>query len=126
MDFNWDAASPTGDSHHHTLRTPEDALAILRNQCLELCDGRMPEGRAQRVSLVVSAMCALTLKTTTFLRTQHPHAPVEQLAASGQHAMALLSAAATFVLLDLFDFDFDQFIAEMTNSAPGWMKFSDN
>lgn len=127
VDFSWEGARPAGGHHTHTLRTPDDAMHILRDQCLELCDGDMPKHKAQRVALVVSAMAALTLKTTTFLKQQHPHAPAEQLARSGQHAIALLSAAATFVLLDLFDFDFDQFMAEMmANSAAGWAKFSDN
>jgi len=128
--FDWGGAVPTGDSHHQALRTPEDAMVILRNQCLEMCGGKMPTNKAQRVALVIASIAALTLKTTTFLKRQHPNAPVEQLAASGQHAMGLLSSAATFVVLDLFDFDFDQFMAEMAGSGSNhrttWMKFSDN
>lgn len=128
--FNWSGAVPTGDSHHQALRTPEDAMVILRNQCLELCGGSMPTNKAQRVALVTMAISALTLKTAGFLKRQHPNASVEQLAASGQHAMALLSSAATFVVLDLFDFDFDQFMSEMAGSGANhrtpWMKFSDN
>lgn len=126
MDFNWDSAVPTGRQKGTALQTPEDALHILRLQMLEMCNGRPPEGRAKKVGLIVSAIGALTLKTATLLKQQHPHAPVEQLAASGQHAMALLTTAATVVILDLFDFDFDQFVAE--EAASQWMQppFSDN
>ena len=128
MDFNWDSAVPTGRQKGTALRTPEDALNILKLQCLEMCDGKMPECQAKRVALVVSAIGALSLKTATFLKQQHPHAPVEQLAASGQHAMSLLTTAATVVILDLFDFDFGKFIAAQVGGVPQWMKspFSDN
>ncbi|NDE15115.1 hypothetical protein EBZ80_09320 [bacterium] len=128
MDFNWDSAVPTGRQRGTPLKTPEDALRILRLQILEMCDGKMPEGKAKRTAIVVSAIGALTLKTATLLRQQHPNAPVEQLAASGQHAMALLTTAATVVILDLFDFDFDKFVAEQVGDAPQWKQspFSDN
>ena len=128
MDFNWDSAVPTGRQKGTALKTPEDALQILWLQCLEMCDGKMPEGQAKRVALVVSAIGALSLKTATFLKQQHPYAPVEQLAASGQHAMALLTTAATVVILDLFDFDFEKFVAAQVGGVPQWMKspFSDN
>jgi hypothetical protein len=126
MDFNWGDAVPTGGSSHIELRDPDDAMRILRTQCLEMCGGVMPTGKAQRVGLVVSAIGALTLKTVRFLKQTHPHAPAEQLAASGQHAMSLLTAAATFVLLELFNFDFDAFSAEMAGSRTWGAKFSDN
>lgn len=128
MDFNWDSAVPTGRQKGKALETPDDALDILRLQCMEMCNGKMPEGQAKRTALVVSAIGLLSLKTATFLKQQHPHAPVEQLAASGQHAMTLLTTAATVVILDLFDFDWNAFVSEKLGSAPQWMRspFSDN
>lgn len=119
MDFNWDGGAPTGKSSATTLRTPADAMKILRGQCLEMCDGQMPEEKHKRVALVLSAVAALTVKTMIGIRSQHPSASPEDMTNGANHAMQLLLAAATFTVLDLYDTDFESLFGEMIKEPGG-------
>jgi hypothetical protein len=113
MDFSWEGAVPTGDSSASVLRTPDDAMRILRRQCLELCNGNMPAEQHARAALVLTAISVLTVKTMTFVKLQHPGASPEQQAEAAEFAMRMLVAAALFVTLDLFGANMDEVLQSM-------------
>jgi hypothetical protein len=102
------------------LRSPEDAIRIVRQCATMMCGGDVPEETSRRMALLfasVSKLTVTTLQAVTKLREDMPDADIDEINAHANHAMSMLIAGAVHWAMALYpDQEKDSWYDEMFSS----------